>query len=308
MSTKGTTAKKSSRYVGRFAPSPTGPLHVGSLCTALASYADAKHAGGEWLLRFEDVDEHRTVNGAREKIMQQLAFYGFEWDREVAIQSQRKALYRAALERLVQEGRVFVCKCSRKDLSAEPLNISGEPFYPGTCKDKNYADFGHVGLRFHAPEGVTKWTDLHFGPQKQTLKTDVGDFVVRRTDGLFSYQLAVVVDDAEQGVTRVVRGADLLTSTARQIALQKALKLPTPEYLHIPIIVNGRGEKLSKSTFSAALSATAPVPVLLTAWKLLGQTPPEANFSQPRDFLQYAAEHWDIKKLPRTMMVPYLAV
>jgi glutamyl-Q tRNA(Asp) synthetase len=301
-------AKIAKGYVGRFAPSPSGPLHVGSLFTALASYVDAKQAGGKWLVRIEDIDEHRTAKGAPELIIRTLETYGFMWDGTVEVQSLRKSLYRSALTKLSESEHVFVCKCSRKSLIAEPVNISGEPHYPGTCLDAGYVDFGHVAKRFIVEGQSVKWNDLHFGAQKQDLEKDVGDFIVRRTDGLFSYQLAVVVDDADQGVTRVVRGADLMSSTARQIAIQKALDLPTPEYLHLPVLVDGRGEKLSKTTLAAAVPISNPMPVLLTVWKLLGQEMPATAYTQPADFLKFAVEHWDAKLLPRMMTVPFLVV
>jgi glutamyl-Q tRNA(Asp) synthetase len=278
---------------------------VGSLATALASYADAKHVGGDWRLRIEDVDEHRSVKGSKETIINTLAAYGFEWDGPIEVQSSRKKLYRAALDRLEAHERVFVCKCSRKLLSKESINISGEPLYPGTCRDEQHEDFGHVALRFITEDKPLKWTDLHFGPQIQNLAKDVGDFVLRRTDGLNTYQLAVVVDDHDQGVTRVVRGADLMSSTARQIALQEALGLSTPQYLHLPILVDGRGDKLSKSSFAAAVSAADPVATLSKIWGVLGQTAPSVAYTHPRDFLTFAAAHWNAAHLPKTMTIPY---
>lgn len=252
------------KYIGRFAPSPTGPLHFGSLVAAVASYLDAKAHGGEWIVRMEDVDEPRCVSGADRVILQTLRDYGFEFAEPVMCQSRRKQAYRAALDRLVAMGAAYPCSCSRKDV--------GDGAYPGTCRS---------GIR-----DALK-------PVSWRVKTDDadGDFVVLRSDGLFAYQLAVVVDDAEQGVTDVVRGADLLDSTPRQQHLQRLLGYPTPRYLHVPVVVNEAGEKLSKQTLAPGLDAVNAVRDLGEALRFLGQGVPESGI--PAEILRLAAERWN---------------
>lgn len=233
--------------VGRFAPSPTGPLHLGSLVAAVASWLFARAAGGRWLVRIEDIDLPRVVPGSAEEILAALARYGLEWDGQVVWQSQRTALYEDALARLRAQGLVYDCACSRADLQrAASAPVGEEAVYPGTCR--NGLPDGKVAraVRFRSPDEVIAFEDLICGPVEENVAARTGDFVVRRADGLFAYQLAVVVDDAEQGVTQVVRGADLLHSTARQIALQRALGYPTPAYGHVPLVRSDDGTKLGK--------------------------------------------------------------
>ncbi|MEA2490185.1 MAG: glutamyl-Q tRNA(Asp) synthetase [Acidobacteriota bacterium] len=232
---------------GRFAPSPTGPLHLGSLVAAVGSWLYARVAGGQWLVRMEDIDTPRVVPGSAEEILSALECYGLQWDGEVVWQSRRTALYEQALDTLRARGQVFDCSCSRAELQRAPSAPLGiEPVYPGTCR--NGLGEGKVAraIRFRAPNEVIAFDDALLGHTEEHVGERTGDFVIRRADGLFAYQLAVVVDDAEQGVTQVVRGADLLTSTARQIALQRALGYPTPSYAHLPLIVNPDGSKLGK--------------------------------------------------------------
>jgi glutamyl-Q tRNA(Asp) synthetase len=240
----GTTAL---RVTGRFAPSPTGPLHLGSLVAALGSYWLAKRVGGRWLVRMEDLDAPRVVPGSAEEILGALERYGLQWDGEVVYQSQRTALYEKALGALREKGLVYDCACSRAELrGAASAPLGREPIYPGTCRNGIAPGRTARAVRFRAPDEVIAFDDLLRGRVEENVARETGDFVVRRADGLFAYQLAVVVDDEEQGVTQVVRGGDLLSSTARQIALQRALGYRTPEYAHLPLVVNDKGEKLGK--------------------------------------------------------------
>ena len=296
---------------GRFAPSPTGPLHFGSLVAALASACDARHDGGEWLLRIEDVDRPRVRRGAEAAILRALEAYGFTWDGPVLRQSTRSAAYRDALEVLRARGEVFACACSRRELEAAPLGCGGERVYPGTCRDgvpDALAGRGQRALRLalrHDGEACVEFRDRLQGPQRQDLVAEVGDFVLQRADGLAAYQLAVVVDDAAQGVTDVVRGADLLASTPRQIYLQRRLGYPTPAYLHVPVAVNAAGLKLSKQTLAAPLPALA-LPALLAAWRFLDQPLPSGSAcpASTGEFWRHAIEAWNPRRLPPAPMLP----
>jgi glutamyl-Q tRNA(Asp) synthetase len=294
---------RSHRYRGRFAPSPTGPLHFGSLIAALASYCDAAAAGGEWLVRIEDVDEPRSREAAADSILSTLEAYGFQWDGEVVRQSERAALYHAALERLVSEGRVYACACSRKELETAPIGAGGERLYPGTCRAGAAPGRDACAWRLRVTDEAVGFRDRLQGWQEQRLERDIGDFIVKRADGMFAYQLAVVVDDAHQDITHVVRGADLLASTPRQIWLQRALRLPTPAYLHHPVAILASGDKLSKQTGAAPLPPM-PFPSLLRAWSFLGQKePPEAPVSV-EEFWAWARSSWTTAKLPPVSMLP----
>jgi glutamyl-Q tRNA(Asp) synthetase len=285
-------------YVGRFAPSPTGPLHFGSLVAAMASYADARAVGGRWLLRVEDVDQPRCSAEAEARIHAQLAAYGFEHDGEVVRQSERTALYSEALRTLTHAGDVFVCQCTRAQLSLAARNAEHEVIYPGTCRELQLADGAARALRLSVsgePDNIS-FNDRCHGLTLQNLRREVGDFVLRRADGLFAYQLAVVVDDALQGVTDVVRGADLLGNTARQIVLQQRLGYPTPRYLHVPIARNTNGEKLSKQTRAAAIDEDRALPTLVQAWQFLKQ----ADLGKVRtiaDFWARAVSTWTPERL-----------
>jgi glutamyl-Q tRNA(Asp) synthetase len=262
-----------SSYTGRFAPSPTGPLHKGSLVAALASYLDARMHGGKWLVRMEDIDEARTVSGAAEAILQCLRAFGMQWDSEVVWQSQRKPLYEAAFARLAEY--TYPCACTRREIADSRLGTAsdGAAVYPGTCRGGLAPGRTARAYRVRVPGGVAAeviFEDRWMGRMAQNLEREVGDFVVRRADGFWAYQLAVVVDDAAQGVTHVVRGADLLDSTPRQILLQRLLGIDSPSYMHVPVLTNEAGEKLSKQTGAQPLDFSRPLPALLDAARFLG--------------------------------------
>jgi glutamyl-Q tRNA(Asp) synthetase len=284
-------------YVGRFAPSPTGPLHFGSLVAALASWLDSRHAGGRWLLRMEDLDRPRVLPGAADQILRQLESLGLAWDGPVVYQSTRHALYVEALRKLA--GHSYPCACSRKELEDSALAIDGSRIYPGTCRKglarakplRAVRNAFAVRLRTHAEP--IRFADRVQGDIEQSVEREVGDFVLVRADRIVSYQLAAVVDDAAQGVTDVVRGADLLDSTARQIHLQRLLGVATPRYLHVPVATNAAGRKLSKQTRAPD---TRPGD-LAQALAFLGQPVPEGMAG--RELLEWAVGHWDPALVPR---------
>jgi glutamyl-Q tRNA(Asp) synthetase len=280
-------------YVGRFAPSPTGALHFGSLIAALASWLDARAVGGRWLLRMEDLDRARERGGAAHTILRQLESAGLEWDGDVVHQSARAALYAPALERLQRAGLTYPCGCTRREMADSALAIDGARIYPGTCRTGLAPGRAARALRLRTPQEPIRFSDRLQGEIAQSVAREVGDFVLRRADAAYAYQLAVVVDDADQGITDVVRGADLLDSTPRQILLQRLLGLPTPRYLHVPVAVNAAGEKLSKQTGAAPVGAGD----LARALSFLGHPPPETM--PARELLAWAQAHWDIERIPR---------
>jgi glutamyl-Q tRNA(Asp) synthetase len=284
-------------YVGRFAPSPTGPLHFGSLVAAVASWLDARAAGGRWLLRIEDVDTPRTAPGAAAAIQRTLLAMGLAWDGEVAWQSRRTALYERALERLRAEGLTYRCRCSRKEVAdSGPPGLEGA-IYPGTCRALDLDPAVAASERLRCHERAIGFTDRAQGTLSHSVAREVGDFILKRRDGLHAYQLAVVVDDAEQGVTDVVRGADLLWSTPRQIALQGHLGFPTPRYLHFPVATDARGEKLSKQTLAPAIDGSDAAGMLAAALDFLGQPVPEPG--PPAAMLAQAVGGWQPDRIPR---------
>jgi len=298
----------SARYRGRFAPSPTGPLHFGSLVAALASCCDARAAGGEWLVRIEDVDLPRARRGAEHAILTALERLGFTWDGPVVRQSERRRDYAAALAALRTRDLVYECACTRRELEAAPLGASGERVYPGTCRDGIAAgrrERAQRAWRVRVGEAAVHFCDRLQGTQAQDLGRDVGDFVIRRADGLFAYQLAVVVDDAAQGITHVVRGADLLASTPRQIFLQRLLGYPTPSYLHVPVALGRDGEKLSKQTGAPTIGAEA-IGALLAAWRFLDQSLPHGTSIPTKvdEFWRFAVGAWNPGRLPPVPMLP----
>lgn len=286
-------------YIGRFAPSPSGALHFGSLVAAVGSFLEARAHGGRWLLRIEDVDSPRTVTGAAEGILATLERFRFEWDGEVVWQSRRTAAYEAALHALQAAGHAYPCACTRRELADQPLARDGSRRYPGTCRGGLPPGREGRAWRVRA-EGTIRFDDAVQGTQEVALAADAGDYVVKRADGLFAYQLAVVVDDAEAGVTHVVRGADLLDSTARQIHLLGLLGLPVPAYAHLPLATNTAGEKLSKQTLARAIDDHPPQAALLAALRFLGQNPPDALAGAPlAELWQWAQAHWSIAAVPR---------
>jgi glutamyl-Q tRNA(Asp) synthetase len=280
-------------YIGRFAPSPTGKLHPGSLVAAVASYLDAKVHHGQWLVRMEDVDEGRTAAGAAESILALLPALGMHWDGEVVWQSRRKHLYQAAYDKLL--AHAYPCGCNRREIADSRLGLApdGAAIYPGTCRNGLAPGRTERSLRVRVPDATNDadliaFDDRFAGHVCQRLEKDSGDFVLKRADGFWAYQLAVVVDDAEQGVTDIVRGADLLDSTPRQIYLQRLLGVPTPRYLHVPVVRNANGEKLSKQT--GAVAVEAGVPALMAAARALGLTLAEPATIDA--FWRYAVPAW----------------
>ncbi|MHB1403908.1 MAG: tRNA glutamyl-Q(34) synthetase GluQRS [Thiobacillus sp.] len=291
-------------YVGRFAPSPSGPLHFGSLVAAVASWLDARAAGGRWLVRMEDLDRPRCEPGAADIILRQLEAYGLAWDGAVLVQSRRDDAYAEALDALKESGAAYPCACTRSQLAQAPRNREGEIIYPGTCRNGLPAGAVARAWRVRVPDVNTHFYDRIYGDLQQNLAHEVGDFIVRRADGLFAYQLAVVVDDAFQGITHVVRGADLLWNTPRQIHLQTLLGLPTPSYAHVPLVTNAAGQKLSKQTRAPALPGTGRSAVLAQALAALGHPPPaELAGAEPAGQLAWAVTHWKIENVPIQPMV-----
>ena len=294
------------RYVGRFAPTPSGPLHLGSLVTATASFLDARAVGGAWRLRIDDLDAPRVAPGAIDDILRALDSHGLHWDGAVSYQSANAERHRAALDELCRQSLCFRCSCSRRELR-------GQRVYPGTCRRRGLADGADgpgeregpaprmgVALRMRVPDVEIAWRDRVQGRHAQRLATDVGDFIVRRRDGHAAYPLAVVVDDAEAGVTDIVRGADLLDETPRQRLLMQRLGLPPPRCLHVPVVVGRDGAKLSKANAASAILAAAPAQGaanLRIALALLGQGAPAIDAVD--ELLAWAAEHWRVDALPR---------
>ena len=290
------------KYVGRFAPSPTGPLHFGSLVAAMASWLDARAAGGRWLLRIEDVDTTRTVPGAAEEILRTLQAMGLDWDGEVAWQGRRTGLYERALERLRAGGFTFRCQCSRKEVADSGLPGLEGAIYPGTCRELRLPPGTAASERFRAGAEEIEFADRVQGRLAHSVAREIGDFILKRRDGLHAYQLAVVVDDAEQGVTDVVRGADLLWSTPRQIALQRCLGYPTPRYLHVPVAANARGEKLSKQTLALAVGASEAGALMRAALAFLGQ--PAVQSRLPGEILAEALRAWQPDRIAHVASKP----
>lgn len=291
------TTAATAPYIGRFAPSPTGALHLGSLLTAVASYCDARSHHGQWLVRIEDIDPLREVPGASTDILRTLDDYALHWDGDVLYQSRRHDLYQAALEQLLKEHHLFYCTCSRKQLG--DLRI-----YPGTCRQQQQLPTVANAIKAIVLQENLCFEDalqgrfcLHFG-------VDAGDFVVRRKEGFFAYHLAVVVDDAAQGITDIVRGSDLLDSTPYHLLLQRWLRVATPRYAHLPVLTNALGQKLSKQTFARALPKAQRGTVLLQILELLGQAPdPSLIDAAPETILQWAVAHWQLQKIPKKLAI-----
>ncbi len=289
------TACSTPAYTGRFAPTPSGHLHFGSLVAALASYLDARSVGGRWLLRMEDLDPPREMPGAQAAILDALERYGFEWDGELVRQSDRHDAYAHVLDRLFSQGLAYACTCSRKQLEG----YNG--IYPGFCRNAGHS-IENAAIRLRVPELQYAFKDRVQGEFRQHLGREVGDFVIRRRDGLYAYQLAVVLDDAWQDVTDIVRGADLLDSTPRQLYMQELLGLSQPRYLHVPLIVQPDGHKLGKSYRSPPLTTDQATPLLLRALRALGQKPDEGlEHASPREILKWGIQHWNAELIPRTL-------
>ncbi len=275
---------------GRFAPSPTGPLHFGSLLAATASFLDARQQGGDWLVRIDDLDTPRNVPGAEDAILASLEAHGLHWDGPVIRQSERVSRYEEAIDRLSRAGHTFYCTCSRK-------RLKGQTRYPGTCRHLSLSAAG-AALRVRTNATPIAFEDLVAGPIRETLTDTVGDFVIRRRDGIVAYQLATAVDDGQARIKRVIRGRDLLDNTARQIHLIRLLEGETPAYGHIPLLVNGTGQKLSKQTFAQALDDRRPTANLIHVLPALGLSPPaEARASTPEQLLAWAAGTFSLKAL-----------
>ncbi len=309
-------------YIGRFAPSPTGPLHFGSLVAAVASYCDAKANQGKWLVRMEDLDKSREVFGASDTILRTLEAFGFEWDAPVVLQSQRTDIYEKYFLNLIRSGFVYSCTCSRKEIadSATHSGIEGA-IYPKTCLPKTYfnsinlhntyeqrAAASHVNAgswRINVDDaGNIQFEDAIQNTISQTLKMDVGDFILKRKEGFFAYQLAVVVDDALQNITHIVRGADLLDSTPRQIYLQQLLRFSVPNYAHVPVAINAYGEKLSKQTLAKPINISLAGQQIVEALTFLGQNPPaELNSIPLADTWAWAIKHWNLAGIPKQKQI-----
>lgn len=286
-------------YRGRFAPSPSGPLHFGSLLTALGSYLDAKAQGGAWLLRIDDLDPPRVAPGATDAILRALEAYGLEWDGAVQYQSQRNAAYAAALEVLRKQGAVYVCGCTRREIADSNVGQANVAIYPGTCRDGLAAGKAARAWRLDTRGAKVRIEDRLQGVIEQDLEKVSGDFVVQRADGLIAYQLAAVVDDDALGVTDIVRGSDLLDSSLRQAYLRRLLGLEAPRHLHLPVVVNAAGEKLSKQTLAPALDLHRPQATLLRALNLLQHAPPpEIAGAGVAELLAWATKHWNPAGLP----------
>lgn len=285
-------------YRGRFAPSPTGPLHFGSLVAALGSLLDARAHQGEWLVRMEDLDRTREVKGAADDILRTLERFGFEWESSVLFQSRRTEAYAEALSRLLADGLAYPCGCSRKGIQQIARHGIEGPIYPGTCRNGLLEKAQTTAIRLRTQTETIQYEDRLFGALEQNLGHEIGDFVIRRADGFHAYQLAVVVDDAEQGVNQVVRGADLLLSTPRQIYLQRLLDLPQPAYAHLPLALDPQGNKLSKRDQADALCWKDPMTLLLRALEHLHQRLPSEHPASLDEFWRWAIANWSVDRIP----------
>lgn len=288
-------------YRGRFAPSPTGPLHFGSLVAACASFLDARAVGGAWLLRIDDIDQTRARREAADDILRTLEAFGLTWDETPQYPSQRAERHRAALATLARRGRLYACDCSRARVRAAGLQGAEGPRYSGRCRARGLPlESAGLALRARTPDETIRVVDRVHGEIAQNLQRDLGDFIVRRADGGFAYQLAVVVDDADWGIDHVVRGADLLLSTPRQVWLQRELGLPTPTYAHLPLVRDAAGRKLSKSDRAHPVERNDPLPALLSALRFLRQPLPPERPDGLDELWRWAIAHWRVRALPAT--------
>jgi glutamyl-Q tRNA(Asp) synthetase len=288
-----------SPYRGRFAPSPTGKLHSGSIVAAVASYADARHANGAWLLRIEDVDQTRARPDAERDILGDLETLGMRWDEPPWHQSDREPRYSAVLTQLAEQALAYRCNCSRKVVSAQGKPGREGPVYPGTCRRQPPPEARRAAWRAALDRQVIRFVDRIQGPLQQDVSSEIGDFIIRRIDGFTAYQLAVVVDDYDQGITHVVRGADLLWSTPRQIWLQHMLGFPIPLYAHVPLVTGDDGRKLSKRDAAHPVDLAHPVTILNAAWHHLGQVRAPEHIRDSAGFWRWAIPRWDIRRVPR---------
>ena len=292
-------------YRGRFAPSPSGPLHFGSLVAAVASYADARSRSGEWLVRIDDLDPPRVVSGATADIVRMLEACGMQWDGAVVYQSARTDAYDAALHRLSSLNVVYPCACSRREVADSAASGIEGPVYPGTCRNGMAAGRAARAWRIDTRGAAVEFDDAVQGHVRRNLETEIGDFVLYRADGVFAFHLASAVDDGELGMTDVVRGADLLESSARQIYVLGLLRLPVPRYAHLPVAVNARGEKLSKQTFADPVDPREPGVVLVRALQFLGHSAPDRLSRADRlDVWQWAKANWRVERVPRVAALP----
>jgi glutamyl-Q tRNA(Asp) synthetase len=297
--------KPDKKYRGRFAPSPTGRLHFGSLVTAVGSYLDARHHQGEWLVRIEDIDPPREVPGAADDILRTLERFGMEWDGPVIYQSKGAARYESALVQLEANGHLYGCACTRREIADSTLNGKTNAVYPGTCRNGIPSGRKARSLRLRLDGGTITLNDRLQGITRQSLHQEVGDFIVRRADQQVAYQLAVVVDDAHQEMTHIVRGVDLLDSTPRQICLQQLLQLPTPEYLHLPLATDTGGDKLSKQTHAHSIDPDDPVAGLRDTLLFLQQELPDSpGDARLEELWQWAIDHWDVTAIPACRTIP----
>lgn len=285
-------------YRGRFAPSPTGKLHFGSLIAAVASYLESKTSAGEWLVRIEDIDETRTIPGSADDILFSLERFGFEWDDEVVHQSQRKGLYQDYLQDLINKQLVYACDCSRSKLRQQAINQPGPQVYPGNCRHHPVTLNTPYAQRCRTDSRTISFEDTIQGNYRVNLESDCGDFIIKRRDGFFAYQLVVVIDDAEQGITNIVRGADLLDATPQQIYLQHCFGLEQPEYTHVPVAMQQAGQKLSKSHRALAIDPKQNTRQLYQVMDFLSQTPPtELETASLEEFWYWAIQNWDTSKI-----------
>ncbi|MES2488925.1 MAG: tRNA glutamyl-Q(34) synthetase GluQRS [Pseudomonadota bacterium] len=286
-------------YRGRFAPTPSGPLHMGSLFTALASYLQARAKGGQWLIRIDDLDTPRNAPGAGTVILQQLESHGLQWDETPRFQSQHIEQYQRALKVLAERKLLYACICTRAELATTSLSGPDGPIYAGTCRDKSIGTEKH-SLRVHADDSSLSFVDLLLDTQTRQLSNEIGDFVVQRSDGILGYQLACAVDEFEQGITEVIRGADLLDSTFRQLYLQKLLGLKHAQYGHLPVLVQSDGKKLSKQNHAEPIDAKSASSNLLRCLTALGQNPlASLSGAAPAEILSWAIQHWDTGRIPK---------
>ena len=299
MSTRHVPHYSAQPYRGRFAPSPTGPLHFGSMVAAVGSYLEAKSQGGIWLVRIEDLDPPREMPGAASAILHTLERFGLMWDESVVYQSQRIEHYQHALDTLVRQGKLYACGCTRREIAQAGLSGPYGPVYNGQCRGGLPGDKHPRALRVLTHHDPVGFTDKLRGHYQQVINTEIGDFIVRRADHLFAYQLAVVVDDAAHGVTEVVRGSDLLDNTPRQIHLQQLLGVTTPAYAHLPVVLNAQGQKLSKQSGADAIDHVHPPYLIFQALDFLGQRPPEdLQNADLNDMWAWAIQHWNLRAVP----------